>query len=62
MSSETQRHPRESPTGLQRRLEEGWDLIEAAKARGEDTRALERHWIRLLEQLERLTWEECGDE
>ncbi len=53
-------HP-ESPARLQRRLEEGWDLIEAAKVRGEPTAALERHWIRLLGELERLSLEEVGD-
>lgn len=43
-----------SPASLQHRLEEGWDLIEAAHARGEDIRTLEDHWIRLLHQYERV--------
>lgn len=41
-----------SAVSLQRRLEEGWDLIEAARLRGEDIRPLEEHWLRLLEQYE----------
>ena len=49
-----------SPASLQRRLEEGWDLIEAAHARGEDIRTLEDHWIRLLHQYERVCEQEAA--
>lgn len=49
-----------SPASLQRRLEEGWDLIEAAHARGEDVRLLEDHWIRLLHQYEQLCEQEAA--
>ena len=40
---------------LQRRLKEGWDMIEEAHRRGEDIRKLEAHWLRLMAEYELLT-------
>ena len=40
---------------LQRRLEDGWDMIEEAHQRGEDVRKLEAHWLRLMAEYELLT-------
>jgi hypothetical protein len=39
-------------TVLARRLDDGWNRIEQAEARGEDTQTWETFWIKLLHEYE----------
>jgi hypothetical protein len=45
---------RERLAELQHRLNDGWAMIDAGKAKGTDTRAWEDFWIKLLHEYERL--------
>lgn len=43
-----------TPRAISRRLDDGWDKIEGAQARGEDAEAWEEFWISLLHEYERM--------